>query len=132
MDLAKNELKVTSVNAKSLKELNAENCKNITIFWIGEKGHLTNEDKFHNNYYDTLLIYENGKTLHMIPDRYGKNGLMINYCGIIINEIGLYKNREWYKHNYELEIKDKDQQLIINWKIENIYESKSGQVLTKS
>ena len=78
------------------------------------------------------LIYENGKTLHMIPDRYGKNGLMINYCGIIINEIGLYKNREWYKHNYELEIKDKDQQLIINWKIENIYESKSGQVLTKS
>lgn len=104
----------------------SENCKSLKVYWIGEKQYLTEEDKILKNYLDTLLIYSDGEILKQIPDRYGKNGLIVKYCDVIVDDIGFYKFKNWYKHTYSLYINEKDKHLRINWKIENQYESKAG------
>ncbi len=115
LGVSKNRLKI------SLDESGNQECSDLKIFWRGEKESLTKNDRIFKHYYDTLLIYDRGKPLRSIPDRYGKSGLIIEYCGMTIEEPGLYK------HDYILKILVSDT-LIVEWEISNLYESYSGEV----
>lgn len=76
--------------------------------------------------YDTITLYDRGEVINFIPDEYGGNSFMLKYKGITYNKMGLWKRKAWYKHDYKIQVFMFDSSLVINWNIQNKYESESG------
>lgn len=84
------------------------------IYWMGDNG--TKEP-------DILLLYHRGLFQNIPTDYYGKTKLVIkmNSDSILYDKIGLLKLESFSKHNYKIELKQRDSLLIINWSIDNWY-----------
>ena len=89
----------------------------LKIYWIGEADR--------SGEYDTLLVYDNG-IIAPIPDRYGKSYLQLIYQGVAYNKIGVLKLKKWYKHDYNIRIIPSGENILIEWSVENLYESYNG------
>lgn len=92
---------------------NAISRKDLYIYWHSE----TDDPKEFNQ----LLIYHFSK-MQEIPSSYGKNFISIKYKNIVYNKIGLFKYQASSKHNYNISLKIENDNLIIDWYINNWYD----------
>ncbi|MNZ92989.1 hypothetical protein D3C78_1120390 [compost metagenome] len=106
-----------SKNSINLSADNLSYRDSLKLYWIG---YLKDE-----KVKDTVLIY-NRKLISDIPDSYGENELLLEYLGGTFNKIGIWKKKEWYKYEYNIEVNEQANRLIINWMISNDYEKGQG------
>lgn len=92
----------------------------ISIYWNGDNG---------TPIPDRILLYYRGVSQEAIPaNYYGKNLLIIKTKSdsTLYNRIGLLKTFAYSKHNYKIDMRLKnDSLLIINWSIDNWYSDKT-------
>ena len=95
-------------------------CKDLYIYWFGETEYTKGEEL------NKILVYHQ-KFQSDILDSYGKNEFLIKYKDINYKKMGILKLHPYAKHNYKVEIKLEDDNLIVGWCIENWYESDKHQ-----
>ena len=95
----------------------------IHIYWLGDNG---------TKNADNLLLY-NGTIYQKIPENYyGKNKIVIKTKSdsILYDKIGILKLNAFSKHNYLINLSQKDSLIIIEWNIDNWYSKKKPQIDT--
>lgn len=99
------------------------------IYWYGETPHPAKKNRL-------LIFYRFPQS--DIPPSPGKNWIKIQiFEDIIYSNMGIYKLQSFSKHNYRISIKLVNDSVIINWRIDNWYETEVMQgndtiVLTKT
>lgn len=84
------------------------------IYWLGETPHPAPKNR--------LLIFYRFPQID-IPSSQGKNWLKIQIGEMIYDRIGIYKTEGYSKHDYHINVKVRNDNLIINWRINNWYNS---------
>jgi len=93
--------------------------KDLYIYWFGEPDYYIKEDYEKLN---RLLVYHR-KMQSDILDSYGKNWFLIKYKNISYDKIGILKLHAYSKHNYKIDLKLSEDNLIVTWNIKNWYDS---------
>ncbi|MCM1722954.1 hypothetical protein [Bacteroides ovatus] len=96
-------------------EIDNELKRHTFIYWYGETPHPAKRNR-------QLIFYRFLQS--DIPPSHGKNWIKIQiFEDIIYNHMGIYKLESFSKHNYHISIKLVNETVIINWRIDNWYET---------
>ena len=91
--------------------------KDLYIYWFGEPDYYIKEDE---NKLNRILIYHQ-KIQSDILDSYGKNWFLVKYKNISYRKIGVFKTHAYSKYNYKIDLRLDEDNLIIDWRIKNWY-----------
>ena len=86
----------------------------VFIYWLGEF-EIAKRDN------DKILIFHND-LITRIPPNYGKNIIAIKYKNIYFDKVGIWKTLPYAKYKYNIKIYKVEDNLIINWHINNWYD----------
>jgi hypothetical protein len=98
----------------------------VIVKWVGEKETTTRIERQLGNIFDTIVLYKGNEVINEIPSRYGPNRIIVEYCGKSFYKIGVWKKKEWYKHDYNIQLSKHGSTLKIDWRIKKIFEDESG------
>jgi hypothetical protein len=99
--------------------------KDLYIYWFGEPNYHTKENADELN---RILVYHRDFQSDIV-DSYGKNKFLIKYKETYYKGVGFFKLHTYSKHNYKVNLKLEDENLIIDWSIKNWYDSDKYQGL---